>query len=590
MRTPLYRLSLCTMIFGAILLSASSSPAQQAVTTAPVSVVPHLIKFSGALPGASNKAETVDVKFSLYAAQTGGEALWTETQQVSLDPSGKYSVLLGSVAALPDSAFAQGQARWIGVTLGSEQESARTILVATPYSLKASDSETLGGHPASDFTLKNALPASGTDITQINVGSGITGGGTGPTVTLGLSSSYLESLGNNIYPQLAGTNTLTGKNTYSSGKLFIGSAPVLSTANIIAGSEVVLSTSGSNVTVGVNGPGLLKLANGYYPQLGTANTFTGNEVVNSAAGEAVYATSSFPGGAGFYGVAEGSYSAGVAGFGDVGFYGVATGGLAANAGVLGVYEGYSGEYETVSSGYGGSIGVGVWGDASSDNGMGIVGTTDTDNGVAGYTAASYAAIYAQSDYTSGASGGYLFGAYSSVTNQECLIDNNANLSCDGSFAVSNLTPDQHRVETYNVQSSENWIEDFGSGDLQSGHAVITLDPTFAKIVNTGVAYHVFLTPNGDSKGLYVTSRGTNSFEVRESSGGTSNMSFDYRIVAKRAGKESLRLVDVTERRRSQPATRPRNPEANGKARPAAKPGPGTTLGARMTNINSAPVK
>jgi len=283
MHLPLHRLTLCTLVAGTMLLAAAASPAQEAVTTtAPVSVVPHLIKFSGALPNAPAKAEMVDVKFSLYAAQTGGEALWTETQQVSLDPSGKYSVLLGSVSALPSSAFANGQARWIGVTLSGEQESARTILVATPYSLKASDSETLGGHPASDFTLKNALPASGTDITQINVGSGITGGGTGPTVTLGLSSSYLESLGNNIYPQIAGTNTMTGKNTYTAGKLLIGSSPVLSTANIIAGSEVVLSTTGSNVTVGVNGPGLLKLANGYYPQLTANNSFSGTNTFTKA--------------------------------------------------------------------------------------------------------------------------------------------------------------------------------------------------------------------------------------------------------------------------------------------------------------------
>jgi hypothetical protein len=34
--------------------------------------------------------------------------------------------------------------------------------------------------------------------------------------------------------------------------------------------------------------------------------------------------------------------------------------------------------------------------------------------------------------------------------------------------------------------------------------------------------------------------------VRESGGGTSTLSFDYRIVAKRRGYEALRHVDVTE--------------------------------------------
>jgi hypothetical protein len=60
-------------------------------------------------------------------------------------------------------------------------------------------------------------------------------------------------------------------------------------------------------------------------------------------------------------------------------------------------------------------------------------------------------------------------------------------------------------------------------------------------------HHVFITPNGDSKGLYVTGKTATAFEVRESDGGTSSVSFDYRIVAKRRAYESQRLTDVTER-------------------------------------------
>jgi hypothetical protein len=37
------------------------------------------------------------------------------------------------------------------------------------------------------------------------------------------------------------------------------------------------------------------------------------------------------------------------------------------------------------------------------------------------------------------------------------------------------------------------------------------------------------------------------FEVRELQHGTSNISFDYRIVAKRRGYESVRLEDITDR-------------------------------------------
>jgi hypothetical protein len=66
-------------------------------------------------------------------------------------------------------------------------------------------------------------------------------------------------------------------------------------------------------------------------------------------------------------------------------------------------------------------------------------------------------------------------------------------------------------------------------------------------VTADASYHVFLTPHGDSKGLYVTNLTPTSFEVRESGGGTSSLSFDYKIVGKRRGYEAQRLVDVTDR-------------------------------------------
>jgi hypothetical protein len=64
-------------------------------------------------------------------------------------------------------------------------------------------------------------------------------------------------------------------------------------------------------------------------------------------------------------------------------------------------------------------------------------------------------------------------------------------------------------------------------------------------VDTGSDYHVFLTPNGDCRGLYVTQKSPSSFVVRELGGGHSTLSFDYRIVAKRKGYEQVRLADKT---------------------------------------------
>ena len=69
----------------------------------------------------------------------------------------------------------------------------------------------------------------------------------------------------------------------------------------------------------------------------------------------------------------------------------------------------------------------------------------------------------------------------------------------------------------------------------------------SETVTTDASYHVFLTPNGDCEGLYVTQKGAASFEVHELKGGKSNVQFDYRIVAHRKGFEAARLPDLTEK-------------------------------------------
>jgi len=57
-------------------------------------------------------------------------------------------------------------------------------------------------------------------------------------------------------------------------------------------------------------------------------------------------------------------------------------------------------------------------------------------------------------------------------------------------------------------------------------------------------YHVFLTPKGDCKGLYVTNETSSGFEVHELGGGASSIAFDYRIVARRKGYEKIRMADL----------------------------------------------
>jgi len=96
------------------------------------------------------------------------------------------------------------------------------------------------------------------------------------------------------------------------------------------------------------------------------------------------------------------------------------------------------------------------------------------------------------------------------------------------------------VKVFSMESPEVWFEDFGSGTLTGGITTVFVDAKFVQTVNMN-GYHVFVTPKGDCKGLFVSNETSKSFEVRELGGGQSSVQFDYRIVAHRNGYDSLRL-------------------------------------------------
>jgi hypothetical protein len=189
-------------------------------------------------------------------------------------------------------------------------------------------------------------------------------------------------------------------------------------------------------------------------------------------------------------------------------------------------------------------GAGVWGDTNNDLYAAVQGTA-----VAG-SAGSFASNNSQYptlevvNYTSYDS--VVLGTYGPGNFYSCLIYGDGDLNCIGT--ISGVVPaGAQKVSLYATQSTENWFEDAGSGQLSSGSAHVVFDPTFAQTVNTNVEYHVFLTPRGDCEGLYVGNQTAQGFEVHELRGGSSNIAFDYRIMAKRNGFETVRLADVTKK-------------------------------------------
>jgi hypothetical protein len=287
---------------------------------------------------------------------------------------------------------------------------------------------------------------------------------------------------------------------------------------------------------------------------------------NAAASTALIATSS------------NSYGVGVLGLSASTTPGFAVYGQTLYSGGIGVYGlGVSGS--NTGEGTFGLVTAGVWGDTNqSIFAVGVLGTADdAEAGAFSNDSDSYSTLEIQNGGTGGLgdvtkAGAPLLSAYGGKTGKGCTIDTSGTVNCEGTVtAVVPTNSGERKVSLYAVQSPENWFEDFGSGALSNGAATIALDPTFAQTVNTGTEYHVFLTPNGDSKGLYVSRKTATSFEVREQGGGQSSIAFDYRIVAKRSGYENVRLTDVTEQykkmeeqrevRRGRPGQRPVRPSS-----------------------------
>jgi hypothetical protein len=206
-----------------------------------------------------------------------------------------------------------------------------------------------------------------------------------------------------------------------------------------------------------------------------------------------------------------------------------------------------------------SNGQGVYGTSSSSNGVEGHSTVAGGSGVAGIqrgtssnsgdgvysesadTTNFYEAIEAKAD----SSNTYIFEGYNASTNGLCTIDYNAALACTGGAIVKSvrtrhLNASGQHVLAYAAESASATIEDVGTARMVGGVANVTIDPSFAAVMDRKW-YYVFLTPLGDTRGLYVSSKMATAFQVRESEGGRSRLEFDYRIVAHPLDARSDRL-------------------------------------------------
>lgn len=97
---------------------------------------------------------------------------------------------------------------------------------------------------------------------------------------------------------------------------------------------------------------------------------------------------------------------------------------------------------------------------------------------------------------------------------------------------------------YCTESPEIWFEDLGGGKLVNGSTHIALDEMFLETVFIDETHkmRVFIQEEGESNGLIVIKDADGKgFTVKEKNGGTSNIEFSYRIMAKRRFYQNQRF-------------------------------------------------
>jgi hypothetical protein len=400
-------------------------------------------------------------------------------------------------------------------------------------------------------------------------GSGLTGGGTSGTLNLSVASAGVTNtmLQHPSLTVTAGTG-LTGGGAVSLGgttTLNVNTSliPLLNAADTFSQpltvngnsslSAALSATNPSGTGMYVDAPG--PAGNGVFGQFASPSQW-------SAGGSGVGVWGDSSAGSGVYGTSDSSFGVLGASYSGPGVFGQSATSPAVYGTTLSGFgvEGYSADYVGTYGQYsnGSSIGQGfsssgVWGDSGWPGSFGVLGTTDDGNSFWGKNnTVNHETLYLEND--SGPSNGHLplaarFAGPGSATWCEIYMDafNNSvgDLLCTGTKSAAVPVDGNRMVRLYAMEAAENWFEDAGAAQLVNGKATVQLDHLFAQTVNGDVDYHVFLTPNGECEGLYVASKGAQGFEVRELRRGHSNISFDYRIMARRKGYESVRLEDVT---------------------------------------------
>jgi hypothetical protein len=421
----------------------------------------------------------------------------------------------GSVSVGGDGVFCWGKsANGTGIiAVGSN--------IDTAYSHPLGSGGAFSGYHGVFARARNAsgtgVIAGGNNINPNALGAGSGGAFTGSTSGVVVWATSATSTG----VTAAGNNQSVTTISTGSGGSFLGYHGVFGKGINGAGIGVIgLGSNGSNFATIANGCG--GAFTGYYGAYGYgANPAAGVGVIgvgNNIATPNLYASG---GGGNFTGLNAGTVAwatDATAGVGVIGAGNNVATNIPASGGCGGAFTGFT---------------CGVYGYASNPS-----STTDRYGGYFSTTSNLYA---------------YVGGRYGGTNRKIVGTGTVSTIVKNGSGDLITLTC---------PEAPEIVFQDFGIGQLQNGKAHITIDPDLAINITVSEQHplKVYITPEGDCKGVYVTNKSASGFDVVELQGGTSDVHFSWQIVATRANEEYVikdGTVEVSDySRRFQPAPGP----------------------------------
>lgn len=526
-----------------------------AVTGTVFAQVPGLVSYQARIvddqSGPVNDTRTM--VFSIYTQVTGGSAIWTEQQNVTI-VDGLVNVLLGSVSPLTSEVF-QGSERYLGVKIGTDAElTPRKRLLAVPYALKA------------EAATIRLTPSGGISSTE---------------VTAAISELDAEKLG------LAG-GTLTGRlNVYNEGANDVGldalsadsvavlamnsgsSAPSMVSYNFGEGHAVysfsekgtclwALGSSDDYATIIAqsdgNSPALMATNSADLPTIYAVNDGDGYAIHAEGRGDNVSVYSK-----------AGNSNALVA-INNSQLYPVMWVEAEGNSGAISALSNGSGaairaeansnsalfainesDYPTLHASNSGG-GSAFYGSALNSTGVSIRNTSN-----------DYPTIYAKSNGQASAIQGYSISGtagafYSDASNYWTLFVNaasgsqyspglkvNGYATITGGVSATMLTS-AGTARTHGVTSPQAEIDFSGTGQLTNGEAEISFPQTWQDCISGAGEYRVLITPTEMCNGICCVEKTAGGFRVKELMGGAGSASFDWMVRAVQKGSSTERTM------------------------------------------------